>query len=257
MQPVYIFAAIVLLLLIKPITATAQPAAKNFTWMTWEQRAIDPSLCRAKGVCTPQRKYITRLIEEPSEQKAREILGAIDQLARMRRQPVEHPDTPHMCQQTEAGKILGFNPERWPMSDKLTALRGLEGVYFSVQSIKGPKGYKGVFGLDLQQRMAHRFRSARLPILTEDQMDLTPGKPQLNVYFSNTKPKTGCSYSVFVSFTQTMLLTRNHTVKLKVGTWGASGGYSTEFPNGTEMDAVLRVIDKFLNDYKRANSRKS
>jgi hypothetical protein len=87
-------------------------------------------------------------------------------------------------------------------------------------------------------------------------MEITPGKPQLNIYFSNTKPKTGCTYSVFVSFTQTMLLTRNHTVKLKVGTWGASGGHSAEFPNGNEMGAILRVIDKFLSDYKRANSRK-
>lgn len=225
--------------------------------MTWEQRAVDPKLCRSKGVCKPQSKFITRLVEQPTEQKAREMLGAIDQLARMRGQPAEHPETPQMCRQTEAAKILGFNPETWDMSDKSAALKGLHGVYFSVQSLKGPKDYKGVFGLDLQKQMERRFHAARLPILTEEQMEHTPGKPQLNIYFSNTKPKTGCTYSVFVSFAQTMLLTRNHTVKLKVGTWGASGGPSAEFPNGAELDAILRVIDKFLNDYKRANTRKS
>jgi hypothetical protein len=242
--------------MILSMTAAAQSGARNFTWMTWEQRAVDANLCRTKGVCTAQRKYITRLVEEPTEQKARELVGAIDQLAKLRGRPVEHPETPKMCRQTEAGKILGFNPEHWAMSDKSAALKGLQGVYFSVQTIKGPKGYKGVFGLDLQQRMEHRFLSTRLPILTEEQMEITPGKPQLNIYFSNTKPKTGCTYSVFVSFTQTMLLTRNHTVKLKVGTWGASGGPSADFPNGNELDAILRVIDKFLSDYKRANIRK-
>jgi len=255
MRPLYFISCAVFWLITQP--ATAQSGAKNFTWMTWEQRAVDANLCRTKGVCTPQSNFITRLVEEPTEQKARELIGAIDQLARLRGQPVEHPKTPQMCRQTDAGKILGFNPELWDMSDKSAALKGLQGVYCSVQSIKGPTGYNGVFGLDLQQRMKHRFRSAHLPVLTEEQMERTPGKPQLNIYFSNTKPKTGCTYSVFVSFTQTMLLTRNHTVKLKVGTWGASGGPSAEFPNGNELDAILRVIDTFLNDYKRANARKS
>ncbi len=235
-----------------PFTVSAQ--SKNYTWMVWEQRAVDPQLCRKKGVCTPQRNFITRLIEEPTEQKAREMLGAIDQLAIMRGTPVEHPEAPKMCRKIEAGKILGFDPELWEISDKLAALKGLQGVYFSVQAIKGPKGYKGAFGLDLQKSMTDRFHAAGLPVLTEDQMDQTPGKPQLNVYFSNTKPETGCTYSVFVSFTQTMLLTRNHTVKLKVGTWGASGGPSADDPNTNELGAILRVIDKFLSDYRRANA---
>ena len=172
----------------------------------------------------------------------------------MRGQTVERPDAPKICRHTEAGKILGFDPELWKLSDKLAALNDLKGVYFSVQAIKGPKGYVGVFGMNLQQSMEDRFRAAGLPVLSEEQMELTPGKPQLNVYFSNTKPKTGCTYSVFVSFTQTMLLTRNHTIKLKVGTWGASGGPSAEYPNTNELDAILRVIDKFLNDYRRANT---
>lgn len=256
MRSLYSIVGTVFLLMALPLTAAAQSNARNFTWMTWEQRAVDANLCRTKGVCTAHRKYITRLVEEPSTQKARKLVGAIDQLAKLRGQPVEHPETPQMCRQTEVGKILGFNPEHWDMSDKSSALRGLQGVYFSVQSIKGPKNYNGAFGPELQERMANRFRSARLPILTEEQMEISPGKPQLNIYFSNTKPETGCTYSVFVSFTQTMLLTRNHTVKLKVGTWGASGGHSADFPNGNEMDAILRVIDKFLSDYKRADSRK-
>lgn len=252
MRPTVYLLTIAIGFALAPTMTSAQSG--NYTWMVWEQRAINQRLCREKDVCSPQRKFITRLVEEPTEQKAREMLGAIDQLARMRGNPVEHPEAPKMCRNTEAGKILGFNPELWEMSDKLTALKNLQGVYFSVQAIKGPKGYKGTFGLDLQKSMINRFHAAGLPVLSEDQMNQTPGKPQLNVYFSNTKPKTGCTYSVFVSFTQTMLLTRNHTVKLKVGTWGASGGPTADYPNTNELDAVLRVIDKFLSDYRRANA---
>lgn len=234
-----------------PLSAQAQ--SENYTWMVWEQRKVDRNLCETKNLCSPQRKYITRLVEQPTEQKAREMLGAIAQLAKLRGQPVEHPEAPHICRHTEAGKILGFDPELWDMSDKLAALKNLDGVYFSVHTMKGPKTYKGQFGLDIQKDMEARFAEAGLLVLSEEQMEQTAGKPHLNIYFSNTNPKTGCTYSVFASLTQTMLLTRNHTTKLKVGTWGFSGGPSNDHPNGTEYDAVMRVVDKFLDDYKRAN----
>jgi len=227
---------------------------KHITFLFLSTWRIDRKLCETKNLCSPQRKYITRLVEQPTEQKAREMLGAIDQLAKLRGQPVEHPEAPQMCRHTEAGKILGFDPELWDMSDKSAALKDLEGVYFSVQTLKGPKSYKGQFGLDIQKEMETRFADAGLPFVSEEQMEKTPGKPHLNIYFSNTNPNTGCTYSVFASLTQTMLLTRNHTTKLKVGTWGFSGGPSKDHPNSTEYDAVMRVVDKFLDDYKRANA---
>lgn len=180
MKPLSYLTTAVLLFAIMPFAAGAQTKTRNFTWLIWEQRTIDPRLCQSKGLCTPQRKYITRLIEEPSEQKAREMLGAIDQLAKLRGQPAEHPEAPKMCRQTEAGKIIGFNPETWDMSDKLTGLKGLKGVYFSVQGLKKPDGYRGAF---------------RRP--------------------------------------------------------------SKKHPNETEYDAIMRVVDKFLEDYKRANTDKS
>lgn len=253
MKSLDIFATLVFLCLPLLSVVNAQADQKNFTWMVWEQRFVDDALCQTKALCTPQRKFITRLVEEPTEQKAREMLGAIDQLAKLRGHPVEHPDTPAICRHTEAAKIIGFDPELWDVSDKMSALKGLKGVYFSVRNLKSPKGYSGAFGYNLQNAMEHRFQTAGLQVLSEEQMEETPGKPQLNIYFSNTNPKTGCTYSVFASLTQTKLLTRNHTTKLKVGTWGASGGPSAKHPNANEFDAVIRVVDKLLDDYKRAN----
>jgi hypothetical protein len=250
-------ATIVLLLLAIPSAVNAQNKSKNFTWMVWEQRGSNAQLCQTKDLCTPQRKFITRLIEEPTEQKAREMLGAIDQLARLRGQPVEHPETPKICRQIDTSKILGFNPEVWDLSDKMAALKNLPGIYFSVTNIKGPSGYSGDFGLNLQNAIESRFHKAGLPVISEEQMEQTLGKPQLNIYFSNAKPDTGCTYSVFASLSQTMLLTRNHTTKLKVGTWGHSGGPSNDHPDSDEFDAIIRVVDKLLDDYKRANTSKS
>lgn len=244
------------LMCILPGVGYAQEKTTHYTWMVWEQRMVDPKLCKEKNLCTPQRRYITRLIEKPSEQSAREMLGAIDQLAKLRGHPVEHPETPQMCRQTHSAQILGFNPEAWDMSDRSAALKGLKGIYFSVESLKGPKDYEGPFGLNLQKDMEKRFQKAGLKVLTEDQMEHAPGKPQLNIYFSNANAATGCTYRIFASLTQTMLLTRNHTTKLKVSTWGFSGGPTAEYPDSNEYDTILRVVDKFLDDYKRANGKK-
>jgi len=256
MKSFHFLAFIILLFMTLPILAGAQDNSQNFTWMIWEQRVVNPQLCLVKNLCKPQKKFITRLVEEPTNAKAQQMLGAIDQLAKIRGTPVEHPESPKICQQTEAGKILGFNPETWELSDKLAALRDLPGVYFSVQNLKGPSHYSGSFGADIQNTMLKRFKAAGLRVLTEEQMEETPGKPQLNIYFSNANTKTCCNYSLFASLTQTMLLTRNHTTKLKVGTWGASGGPSAQFPEGSEYDAVIRIVDKLLADYKSANKYK-
>ncbi|RMD48133.1 MAG: hypothetical protein D6832_04540, partial [Alphaproteobacteria bacterium] len=61
-------------------------------------------------------------------------------------------------------------------------------------------------------------------------------------------------YSVFASLTQTVLLTRDVRTKLEVGTWAASDGPSDEYPDATEADAILRVIDRFIADWKKANA---
>lgn len=113
--------------------------------------------------------------------------------------------------------------------------------------------YGGDFGKTLQTTMGQKCAEAGLTYLTKDEMEKIPGKPQLNIYFSNTDPDSGCHFSVYTGMSQTAPLTRNHTVKLRVGTWGMSGGYSTKQPNRSEFDAILVVVDKFIADYQRAN----
>ncbi|MCP5087866.1 MAG: hypothetical protein GY952_13825 [Rhodobacteraceae bacterium] len=229
----------------------------NRIWFTWEHRTANPDLCREKNLCHPVSRYITRLVELPRTERARAMVGAIDSLATKRGQPVEHPETPLICQNVNTSSVLGFNPESWELSDKKAALKDLPGIHFSVRKLKAPVDYEGPFGDQLQALMEKKFWKSGIRVLTKDQMERAPGQPELNIYFSNTNPDTGCWFSVFASMSQTVLLTRNHTVKLRAGTWGSSGGYSSDHPHRSEMDAILEVVDKFIADYWAANSGKT
>ncbi|GLQ35760.1 hypothetical protein GCM10007939_20430 [Amylibacter marinus] len=233
---------------------TSAETPENRVWFTWERQRAIPQLCEQKNHCTPIREFITRLIEEPETQKAEQMTGSLDRLIKMRKQPVEHPEAPNWCAHTDAQKILGFDAEHWPLAEKLVALRGLEGVYINVEGLKGPANFEGPFGPKVQATIARKFRENGIKLLTEEEMEQTPGKPHMNIYFSNTNPDTGCWFSVFSSVSQTMLLTRNHTIKVKAGSWGFSGGYSADHPDRAEFDAIMLVVDRFISDFKTANS---
>lgn len=239
------------------IIATASAAQEDDgqhdrLWIMWEHFATDGT-CENPGECPPQRYYTTRLVGFPNTDRLQRTFGMLDRLALIRGMPPEHPQAPRICQHRDPEVLAGFQPEKMPMSEKIDALRGLEGVEIDLRSLKAPVGYSGDFGGYLQAEVERRFRQAGIRILTEDERMLTPGRPKLNVYFSNTDPVSGCHYSVFASLSQTVLLTRNLDTKLEVGTWATSGGPSEDYPNGTESDAILRALGQFIEDFHKAN----
>ena len=234
-------------------SAAIAEAPQNRIWFTWEQRAIDRQLCAEKGHCDPISRFITRLAEETDLRSAEQLTGSMDRLAEARGMPTDHPDAPNWCQQTEMQTILGFEAEAWPEAEKIKALEGLEGVHFDLSGLRGPESYVGDFGPNVQAEVVRKFQIANIPVLTEKDIEFVPGKPILNIYFSNTNPDTGCWFSVFAALSQTMLLTRNHTIKIRAGSWGFSGGYAPEFPDRAEFDAIMLVVDRFIEDFKTAN----
>jgi len=228
-------------------------ALQNRIWFTWEQRGIDHQLCQEMGHCDPVSRLITRLAEETDLQSAEQLTGSMDRLADARGHPTDHPEAPNWCQQTDSQVILGFEAESWPEAEKIKALKGLEGIYFDLSNLRGPNGYIGDFGPNVHAEVVRKFNIANIPIVSKDGVEHVPGKPILNIYFSNTNPDTGCWFSVFATLSQTMLLTRNHTVKIRAGSWGMSGGYAPEFPDRAEFDAIMLVVDQFIEDFRTAN----
>ncbi|MEM0976446.1 MAG: hypothetical protein AAGJ34_02805 [Pseudomonadota bacterium] len=228
--------------------------AENWIWAVWENESVDPLLCAERGFCDPISTYISVIQEKPTREEAKRIIGALTLHSNTRANLKQTKPPPPICKHVDAASVLGFDPELWEMSDRALALRGLEGVYLSVEKMRGPESYGDSFGTDLQAKIQERFDRVGLKVLTEDEMYAHPGQPEMNIYFSNTNPDTGCQFRLYAGVSQTVLLSRNHTVKIKAGTWGMTGGYVKEDPSVDEMRSILIVVDAFLAAWVDANA---
>ncbi|SLN30747.1 hypothetical protein PSA7680_01474 [Pseudoruegeria aquimaris] len=222
-------------------------------WILWEHIEQVGTDCPGGKNCETRRSYTSRLFEPADREGVYRLFGLLDLHAAKRGQAAEHPEAPRICQHNDPEVMLGFDPERLRLSEKIDALAGLPGVYVNLRGLKAPEGYEGDFGGKLQAAFESRFRNAGIRLLSKEEVERTPGQPKLNVYFSRTNPDTGCWFSVFASLSQTVLLTRDIRTKLVAGTWAMSSGRSASNPDIGEYDAILRVADAFVRDYLKAN----
>ncbi|MXU66478.1 hypothetical protein [Oceanomicrobium pacificus] len=237
-------------------TDVARPAPgtkENRLWLLWEQIEHRENSCPPSAPCDRTHAYLARKIAPPSQEELDRFIGMLDRQALARGEAAEDPEAPRICTEGDAELLMGFDPEAIGIADRRALLTDLQGVHVAAGSLKAPAGYDGDFGGTIQAAIAARFATAGLPLLTEEEMRQTPGQPKLNIYFSNTDAETGCTYSVFVSLAQTVLLTRAPRIKLAAGTWGMGGRRDPTVEGDDEAATILRVIDSFLEDYRLAN----
>jgi len=222
-------------------------------WILWEKYHLVGPHCPTGKECKKIRHFSSRLFEPSNHADIFRLFGMLDGSALAKGQDVQHAEAPRICQHQDPEVLLGFDPEAMPLSDRIDALKGLEGIYFDVSRLKAPANFSGDFGSDLQQAFIEKFNQAGIRILEEDDISHTKGQPKLAVYFSKANANTGCTYSVFASLSQTALLTRDLTTKLRVGVWSHSARATAEFPDLNEYDAILSVADALVRDFQIAN----
>ncbi|GHA59875.1 hypothetical protein GCM10008927_26850 [Amylibacter ulvae] len=243
--------------------ATQAQNETNRFWLMWEQSRIDLAACLHDGLCNPQRSFITRLVEEPDFARAQSVFYELDRVSLARRQPPIHPDTPIVCPAnfnqieqptTPQLQVYTDSPdyEKMEISDKLAPLKNLPGVYFKLDGVRGPTDDGGKFGQQLQGYVTDAMTKAGIPILTKEELENTPGKPQFSASFSGTQ-SNGCTWRVSAMLKQTVLLSRDLSVKLASTTWASFGGFDAAQPEQDEFDALTMLIDKFITDYKKVN----
>ncbi len=226
---------------------------KDRFWILWEKYKYIGENCPNGSECYKRRKFSSRLFEPRSKEAIYRLYGMLDSKALSSGHKVDHPEAPRICQHNDAEVLLGFDPEKRRFSEKLDALRDLKGIHFDIRGLKAPKGFDEPFGERLQSQFKEKFVSSGIRFFDADEYVSVPGQPKLSVFFAHANPETGCNFSVFASLTQSALLTRDLNVKLTVGVWSFSTGPSAEYPNQNEYDAILRVADAFVRDFKRAN----
>jgi outer membrane protein OmpA-like peptidoglycan-associated protein len=150
------------------------------------------------------------------------------------------------------------------------ALAGLTGVYVNIDDVlKGATGKEVQMLVNLKEEVVKRLNSAGIRLLTEDEMEKTPGQPQMSMFPSFPKhlgkPKKGqpaviyradcCTMGIWTSFLQGGKVLRNPLVNYKLGTWGQ--GHNTNDCSdigGWMSDVILQTVDKFVEDKLKADT---
>ncbi len=220
---------------------------------------MDVKGCSPDKDCRLSRNFTSRLLDEGANDRMFRLFGMMDGRALARGDSAEHPEAPRICQHTDPEVILGFDPEKVPKSETLDTLFGLQVVGVDLSKLKPPPGESSDFGKRLQRQFVEKFTDAGLTVVSPDELQDIPGQPKLNIYFSfrGHEPDNRCDYvfSIFASLSQTVLLTRDIRVKVSAGVWSYSTGSTAKDHSGNEADAILRVADRFLADYRDANKK--
>ncbi len=146
------------------------------------------------------------------------------------------------------------NQAQLKYSDPSEALKGLAGIYVFTDYLAEPVHLKGKFSGRVRDEIKARLRAGGIKVLTKEELKHIPGQPRMEVYFSKANVKTGCSFAVWISVRQSILLGRNKEVRLLSGTWGSGGAHLQQFNKAPEFNTIMNHVDRFIADFKKANS---
>ncbi len=113
----------------------------------------------------------------------------------------------------------------------------------------------------LQTDVELRLRKAGIQVLTKKQWLDAPGSPYLYVEVGTIKEKEGSlaglyTYSLSVSLSQKVALTRNPSMTRHAPTWGVDVIGSVGADNLQSIcDRLVNLVDKFINDYLAVNPK--
>ena len=140
------------------------------------------------------------------------------------------------------------------MTTPVGSLRALPGVLLFTGYLSEPPALKGRLQKQVLDAGTERLKAAGIRLLTEQEVENTPGKPRLELYLTNGDPAKGCDFRVFLSLRQEVALARDPSLHLITGTWGDGGLSRAGQSQGAELTTFIYYIDRFIEDYRKANS---
>jgi len=154
--------------------------------------------------------------------------------------------------QERLGATIGaFVEEMEPIS-----MRGLTGVYVTVEETEPGAEEHGLTTAQLQADVESRLRKARIRVLTEEEWNSAPGGPCLSVAVNTSKlvERDTYVYSVRMKLMQQVTLERSPIISLWATTWdeAALGGADTEDLRDVRR-AVSALLRTFIRDYRAEN----
>jgi len=169
-------------------------------------------------------------------------------------------------------------------NENYASLAGLEGVQVITRYVVRSTRKHNITDMktDLVKQIGERLNSAGLRMLDAKEVKITPGQPTLTFYpgysgnsIDSKTPVTtasiesrdiadekknapnpgSCRSTIWASFLQSATILRDPNKQFKFITWGTGDKTSVcEGRGAWTYNAVLKVVDKFITDYKKAES---
>lgn len=166
---------------------------------------------------------------------------------------IAHESSPLCLSQDQEPELTIVDTRGMELADKLSTLRGLNGIYVDFRAVRGPRTFSGDFGRRVHEYVIAALQKSGIPLLGKKELEITPGKPTLSFRYS--AEVDGCRpWSVSLSLKQTTVLTRDTRIMLSASTWSASARQSEEDIDYNVLDALRDAVEKFVTDYAKANS---
>ncbi|MEO1552177.1 MAG: hypothetical protein AAFR93_17430, partial [Pseudomonadota bacterium] len=128
-----------------------------------------------------------------------------------------------------------------PMADKTLLLRKHPGVFFDRTKLDAQEHTAGFADYVLEH-----LDKIGLKVLSEEELELTPGRPSLAMRVSQGSESAGCRvpFSVSISITEEVVMVRNPSQKMTAGIFATSARENLANTNHTLRHALEEAVDK-------------
>lgn len=225
----------------------AQDAKQNNLWVMWEQAATG----------TENAKFRSHLMLNVPPDQARSFFENLTPSAQTYGAANVTHETSPLCladqQHQEKPDMTMVDTLGMEVADKITTLRGLNGVFVDFRAVRGPRTFTRDFGAEVHAFTVKALQSAGIPLLTKQEADVEPGRPTLTLRYS--VEVVGCKpWSLSLGLKQTSVLTRDLSIMLEGTTWSSSARQSEEDVDFGALEALQKIVTAFTTDYAKANS---
>jgi hypothetical protein len=154
--------------------------------------------------------------------------------------------------------LFSLAPIAKALDDGTESLRGLSGVYVTMENFTPATEQAGLTKGDVLTDVELKLRLAGIPVLNEKQWLDTPGAPYLYLAIAVYNRDNGLwPFSISVSLMQRVVLERRPASGLFAATWSTDYLGSAGSTNIRSVrDNVKDQVDKFINAYLAVNPKK-
>ncbi len=149
------------------------------------------------------------------------------------------------------------------------SLHGLTGLYINLDDVlKGAQSRKVKLHTDLKGAVAQKLETAGIRLLSKEEMEKTPGQPEMSMYpsypkhlgpFKPDEPRIEynahcCTAGIWTSFTQGASTLRTPLLNHKLATWGEGHNTNDCSDVGKWLgEVVLKTVDDFISAKQKAD----